>query len=62
MRTDLNSGEFTLYEILFSNTILGIKNWTAFRFPVLTAGPFCVSKHCDSVQRHFTTGAFTGAK
>ena len=25
MRTDLNSGGFTLYEILFSNTIVGIK-------------------------------------
>ncbi len=25
MRTDLNSGGFTLYEILFANTILGIK-------------------------------------
>ena len=25
MRTDLNSGEFTLYEILFSNTTVGIK-------------------------------------
>ena len=24
MRTDLNSGGFTLYEILFSNTIVGI--------------------------------------
>ena len=25
MRTDLNSGGFTLYEILFSNTLVGIK-------------------------------------
>ena len=25
MHTDLNSGGFTLYEILFSNTIVGIK-------------------------------------
>ena len=25
MRTDLNTGGFTLYEILFSNTIVGIK-------------------------------------
>jgi len=25
MRTDLNSGGFTLYEILISNTIVGIK-------------------------------------
>ena len=25
MRTDLNSGGFTLYEILFSNIIVGIK-------------------------------------
>ena len=25
MRTDLNSGGFTLYEILFSNTIVGVK-------------------------------------
>ena len=61
MRTDLNSGGFTLYEILFSNTIVELKP-ACFPFPVLTAGPFCVSKHCGSVQRHYTAGAFTGAK
>ena len=30
MRTDLNSGGFTLYEILFSNTIVGIKTGLLF--------------------------------
>ena len=62
MRIDLNSDGFTLYEILFSNTIVGIKTVMFSGFHVLTAGPFCVSKHCGSVQRHSTAGAFTGAK
>ena len=32
MRTDLNSGGFTLYEILFSNTIVGIKTGLLYVF------------------------------
>ena len=62
MRTDLNSGRFTLYEILFSNTIVGIKTGLLSVSLSSLLDRFVYLNTAGSVQRHSTAGAFTGAK